>query len=146
LKTGIGGNLDRGFESHPRRSLTEPQTTCYVDFLGPADGSYTRRMAEQQAAITGALGRTADPDAPDGPTPSSPTVRGLGLQVGFWILIVSGGIYTITTESWRHDDVFSVRAAFWAIVMINAVWHGWHRSRELHRLRSHKRVLPDRRG
>jgi hypothetical protein len=25
LKTGIGGNLDRGFESHPRRSLITQQ-------------------------------------------------------------------------------------------------------------------------
>jgi hypothetical protein len=93
-------------------------------------------MAERRAVITGTLGRTADPDVPDDPTPSPPTVRGLALRVAFWVVIVLGGIYTITTESWRHDGVFSVRAAFWVAVMMNATWQGWQRFAELRRLRA----------
>jgi hypothetical protein len=102
-------------------------------------------MTEHRAAITGTLGRTADPDAPDDPTPLPPTVRGLALRVAFWILIVLGGIYTITTESWRHDGVFSVRGAFWVIVMLNAIWQGWQRFEELRKLRTHRHALSDRR-
>lgn len=110
-----------------------------------SDGSYTRRMAEHRAAITGTLSRTADPNAPDDPKLAPPTVRGLALRVAFWVLIVLGGIYTITTASWRHDGVFSIRGAFWVIVMLNAAWQGWGRSQELRRLRSHPHALPDRR-
>jgi hypothetical protein len=72
-------------------------------------GSYTRRMAEHRAVIAGTVGRTADPDAPDDPTPPPPTARGLALRVAFWVLIVLGGIYTVTIESWGHDGVFSIR-------------------------------------
>jgi hypothetical protein len=102
-------------------------------------------MAEHRAAIAGSLGRTADPEAPDDAMPASPTVRGLALRVAFWVLIVLGGIYTVTTESWRHDGVFSLRAAFWTIVMVNAIWQGWQRFAELRRLRSDCHALPDRR-
>jgi hypothetical protein len=103
-------------------------------------------MAEHRAAITGALGRTADPEDADDPTPPPPTVRGLALRVAFWVLIVLGGIYTITIESWRHDGVFSIRGAFWVIVMLNAAWQGWKRFAELRNLRNHRRALPHRRG
>ena len=103
-------------------------------------------MTEHRAAVAGTLGRTADPEAPDDPRPAPPTVRGLALPVAFWILIVLGGIYTITTESRRHDGVFSMRAAFWAIVMLNAAWQGWQRFEELRKLRSHRHALPNRRS
>jgi hypothetical protein len=103
-------------------------------------------MAERRAVIAGTLGRTTDPDAPDDPPTRPPTVSGLALRLAFWVLIVLGGIYTITNESWRHNGVFSVRAAFWAIVMVNAVWQGWHRFDDLRNLRSHRHVVPNRRG
>jgi hypothetical protein len=101
-------------------------------------------MAEHRAAIAGTIGRKAYLDDPDDPTPAPPTVRGLTLRVAFWVVMVLGGIYTITTESWRHDGVFSIRAAFWVIVMANAAWQGWHRFDELRQLRSHPDGLPDR--
>jgi hypothetical protein len=103
-------------------------------------------MAERRAAITGALGRTADPEPPDNPIPASPTVRALALRVGFWILIVLGGIYTISTASWRHDGVVSIRAAFWAIVMVNAIWQAWRRFEELRELRRQPHAVPHRRS
>lgn len=103
-------------------------------------------MAEHRAAITGTLGRTADSDDLDDPTPAPPTVRGLALRVAFWVLIVLGGIYTITAEPWRHDGVFSVKAAFWAAVMVNAVWQGWQRFEQLRKVQSHRHALPDRRS
>jgi len=101
-------------------------------------------MAERRAAITGTLGRTADPDVPDDPPPTPPTVRGLALRLAFWVVIVLGGIYTISTASWRHDGILSTTAAFWAIVMVNALWQGWRRLAELRQPRSQRDALPDR--
>jgi hypothetical protein len=103
-------------------------------------------MAERRAAITGTLGRTADPETPDDAAPAPLTVRALKLRVAFWILSVLGGIYTISTASWRHDGVLSTTAAFWAIVMVNAIWQAWRRFVELRQLRSQRDALPDRRS
>lgn len=99
--------------------------------------SYTRQMAEHRAAIVGTLGRTADPNVPDDPPPSPPTVRGLALRAAFWVLICAGGIYSVITESWRPDDLLSVRAAFWVLVLLNAVWQARQRFDELRQLARH---------
>jgi hypothetical protein len=99
-------------------------------------------MAEHRAAVAGTLGPTADPGAPDDPTPPPPTVRGLAVRLAFWVLICVGGIYTLTTESWRHDGVLSIRAAFWAVIMLNAIWQAWRRFEELRQLQSHRNALP----
>jgi hypothetical protein len=37
-----------------------------------------------------------------------------------------------------------MKAAFWVVVMLNAIWQAWRRFEELRQLRRHRDALPDR--